>query len=263
MSNHSLPIKLPYGENTMAYCCYDTPKTLVVFIHGFNGSAVETWNDFPVFIQKHPKFRQADVVFYGYESLKLQAGNLKLHFFDFLNAITKPYSNRIPFPARNLPKAFAYDKVIIVAHSLGAVVTRLAFLHAYEKKCKWLNKCKPILYAPAHWGSLIPENFKECFQGVFSIFRGFAVTRYPIIADLTSGSIVLNDLQEKSRKLCESRNLGFLRAHVIWAEREIVVVNNPFCNDYPVDQIKDTVHTSVCKPQSVDDKSFQILVSQL
>ena len=247
MSNHAGPHSISLGENSIGFSSYGLPKNLVVFVHGFNGHAIKTWNTFPELIQEHNSFKESDVIFFGYDSLKTQASNMKLRLFNFIDTAVDP--TRMEYAIqRDIPSGFAYDKIVIVAHSLGAVITRMAMLYAKAKGSPWLNKCKLVFFAPAHFGSRIPENFKECFQGVTSLFQSFAVTKYPIIKDLAEGSQILTQLERNSRTLLDVGNADYLRAYVVWASNDIVVVNSSFCDDYPEEEIEDTTHTSVCKP---------------
>src|SRR5713226_7104842 len=64
---------------------------------------------------------------------------------------------------------FQYGSVVVVAHSLGAVVARQALLDLDEdRNPKWLNKISLVLFAPAHMGAdVVPlgtEFLKESFH---------------------------------------------------------------------------------------------------
>ncbi len=248
MANHYSSVKLSIGEKTIAFCSLLPPKDLVVFIHGFNGDALDTWKDFPEMMTTHPKFQHADIVFWGYDSLKGQAGNLKIKFYNAVDTLSVPVGIG-SYPNRNLPGNFSYNRVLIVAHSLGAVVTRLMLLHAKRKNAGWLDKCKLLFYAPAHWGSRLPENFKECFFGFSVLLEAFAVTKYPIIKDLTEGSSVLTYIKDETGKLLTAGKNDYVKAKVIWAEKDTVVINIPYCEDEAEDEILNTNHNSVCKPR--------------
>ena len=250
MSFHYSPTPLSYGEKTVSFCSFASPKDLMIFIHGFNGDATETWKEFPELLTTHQKFQYTDIAFFGYDSLKGQAGNLRIKFFKAVDALSKPYSIQ-EYPQRDLPVNFTYERIIIVAHSLGAVVTRMMLLYAKQKQVSWLCNCNLIFYAPAHWGSRIPENFKECFFGVSVLLQAFAVTKYPIIKDLTEGSLVLTNLKTDIDKILQTEsNCNFIKAKVVWAERENVVINYSYGQDEPEDEILGTTHTSVCKPRT-------------
>ena len=248
MQNHFPPVRIPHGENSIAYASFTPPEKLVVFVHGFGGSATGTWGDFPSLVTNHDAFELADVIYYGYDSLKTQAMNMRLGLFKLLDEAVVPGS--MPYPKRDLTPGVTYQKIYIVAHSLGAVVARLALIYAHDRGSPWLDKCTMALYAPAHKGSPIPENFKECFSGFSVFFRAFGITNYPIIKDITKGSNLLTNLQTKTESLLQSSQGGFTKAALVrWAEREIVVINDRFCDDSLEEQIEGTTHTSVCKPQ--------------
>ncbi len=246
MANHVGPQTISQG-NSIAFSCYGIPKNLVIFVHGFNGHPVKTWNEFPQLIQQHGAFKDADVIFYGYDSLKTQASNMKLRLFKFIEMAIDP-TKMVYATLRNIPEGFQYNKVVIIAHSLGAVVARLALLYARAKHVSWLKNCQLLFFAPAHFGSRIPDNFRECFQGYASLFQSFTVTKYPIIKDLSEGSTILSQLENNVREILQKENAEYLKAKVVWASNDIVVLNNTFCDDFPEDEIDDTSHTSVCKP---------------
>lgn len=247
MSYHDLPISLSFGEDTKAYCSISLPDDLVLFVHGFNGKSLKTWGDFPDFLFSSQKFRHADLVFYGYDSLKGQTANIGLDFYDTITALSLP--GVLPdFSIRQLPAQHAYKRIILVAHSLGAVITRYMLLDAHRRQAPWLEQVQLFFYAPAHHGSRIPENFKDCLEGMGKILEGLIVTKYPIIKDLTEDSLVLRNIRDQTTALLQAGQAPFVQARVMWARKEVVVINYPYCEDYPENQINDTTHTSVCKP---------------
>lgn len=244
--NHSLFVDIPYGDKSIAFCSYAMPKKLVVFVHGFNGSASGTWGDFSEVIGSHASFEFADVLFYGYDSLRTQANNMKVSLFDMLDSAVQV--NTMPYPDRQLPPDFQYESIYLVAHSLGAVICRLALLHAHAAGRSWVKGCRLALFAPAHFGSAIPENFSECFDGPWKFLRGFAYTRYPILLNLKEGSDLLKELLDTSSKIIAAGDGDFCKAAlVVWAEKENVVISKHFLQDELEVQIPKTSHVTVCK----------------
>jgi len=259
MTNHYLPVDIPHGEKTHAYCSFLKPKRLIVFVHGFNGDSNTTWASFSDLTRAEDKFKDADILFFGYETLKSQANNMCLTLYDLLSDCSNPANAYYP----NRPQAnTAYQEIILICHSLGAVVARLALLYAYDDNAAWLSKCKMLFYAPAHFASRIPENFRECFSGLGgTLFRAFAVTKYPIIKDLTENSELLQKLHKRTKELIDEGKGDFTKASiVVWAENETVVVNERFHKDSLEKQIVNSTHVSVCKPATKDEKAFQYLL---
>ena len=70
---HSPPVFLPEGKSSTAFYSLSGPKRLVVFVHGFSGVSLGTWNNFAAIMQSDSSFADCDLLFYGYDSLKGQA----------------------------------------------------------------------------------------------------------------------------------------------------------------------------------------------
>ncbi len=173
---------------------------------------------------------------------------MRLTLYDMLvDEVTPP--SIVGVSDRRLSKGHQYEKIILVAHSLGAVVVRLMLLYAHDDNATWVNKCRMVLYAPAHHGSRVLDNFKECFLGASVLFKSFGVTKYPILIDLQEESRVLKNLKAETLTLLKSGKGDFAKAvSVVWAANENIVINERFCDDALEKQIAGTTHTSVCKP---------------
>ena len=130
-------------------------RKALLFIHGFNGDAVKTWSDFHELLPERPKFTCHDIVFYGYDGLRAEMNASAAIFRAFLDKLLMATKS---FLADNLPPSaqraddFGYDELVIVAHSLGAVISRRALLDATRNKSEWVARTKLVLYAPAHKG---------------------------------------------------------------------------------------------------------------
>lgn len=85
---------------------------LLVFLHGWNGDPVETWNQFPSLVGSDPRFAGVDILSISYPTY-IWKRNL-----------------RIPQLARWIKKELdtsgmdRYQQAIIVAHSMGGLVAR-------------------------------------------------------------------------------------------------------------------------------------------
>src|SRR5260370_16772791 len=173
----------------------------ILFIHGFNGEAVSTWTEFERFLLREPKCQDRDIVFFGYDGLKTYAEVSAQEFGKFLDRLcADPHSIfRASFPnSVRRDKGFAYGDVLVVAHSLGAVISRRALLNAFDTKKNWLSKIRLVLFAPAHngtravgWISSVLTGFVPQLGGLSALFeRNF---RPP--TDLNKGSVIFITLR--------------------------------------------------------------------
>lgn len=101
----------------------------IVFVHGYGGKSVATWAEFHKLLPQTPGFEHHDLIFYGYDGLNTTTNANASIFFQFLDRLfEQPLS--IINPSLSLaaarPNNFRYKKVILAAHSLGAVTCRWA-----------------------------------------------------------------------------------------------------------------------------------------
>jgi pimeloyl-ACP methyl ester carboxylesterase len=235
-------------------------KKAVLFIHGFSGDAIKTWSDFHELLPESPNSYGRDLLFYGYDGLRADMYATASLFREFMG---KMFNNTAQFVNDNLPLAaqrptdFLYDELIIVAHSLGAVISRRALLDATRMRETWISKIKLVLYAPAHKGASVVDLALETASS-FSFVRLFgALARFrsPLIDQLKPGSPDLMQLVEETEIACAGGANSHLVAHkVVIAQYERIVRNETFANDPPPVAIPDTTHISVCKPR----KNFRL-----
>jgi hypothetical protein len=230
-------------------------------------------------LPESPTIATADIVFYGYDGLYTQANSSGISFFDFLFEFLAAPENLIngTLPSSSKSRlSFQYTNIIIVAHSLGAVVTRRALLHANHKAkteaaLPWLDTIKMVFFAPAHSGAYaagVAQSFLSS-QGWFlgNVLGHFIQYKSPLLTDLTPESPSIKDLIQDTTKAIESRK-GQPKDHliakvVIWAEIDKVVRNANFCDDPPPAQLKGKNHMQVCKPRGPTDPIFQTVLQQI
>ncbi len=240
-------------------------RKAVLFIHGFTGDAIETWSDFHQLLPECPNSRCRDLFFYGYDGLRADMTASAALFRDFLGRL---FSKTARFVNDNLPQDakraadFAYDELVIVAHSLGAVITRRALLDATRLGAGWVTKTKLVLFAPAHKGASVAKLALEVassfrFLGLFGIGARFVS---PLIDQLEPDSPDLKKLLEETEKACQGgANRHLIARKVVIAEYEKIVRNETFADDPPPDTIPDTDHLSVCKPKGGFQKPLEHL----
>lgn len=251
-TNHTIPIAIEkYGSNTQAYFSFIQPRNLIIFIHGFGGDATGTWSDFPKYLISEQEFRFSDIIFYGYNTFKGQAGDHAGEFYDFLKLSNYPLYNSILPKEQNLPER-DYEKIIIIAHSLGAVIARQALLLCHVSHENWVNKVSLALFAPAHNGANIISLATEALPGLFGLIGVFAKFKYPILKDLDPNDKgILESIKNHTSQLQNEGKANYTRAKlVVFAKGDKVVKSFPYLNDIPPKIIPNVSHTGVCKPKS-------------
>lgn len=249
--SHSLPFGLPWGRGSIAYFAQRPANKLVVFIHGFGGSAIKTWRGMDKLLND-PCVANADVIFYGYRSLAAPANNSATLFREFLSnaaELTEPWRNALR--RGGAMGGRGYQDILVIAHSLGAPVSRRALLDATRAGAGWTKHTRTLLFGPAHVGTRLTELASMLRSHPGSLLMDiltFARFRSPVLNDLAEGSDFLKTLAADSRKALKAGTTNPVVAEaVIFGERENVVITKPFCDD-PLSLVwQDEDHCSVCR----------------
>lgn len=249
-TNHTTSISIKHGINTQGFFSYETPKNLIVFVHGFGGDATGTWNNFTTLILFDDHFRQSDIVFYGYDTFKGQAGDHSSQLYHFLNKMEAPLLNNILPSQQQLPER-NYHSILLVAHSLGAVLVRQAQLLAFIANKDWVNKSKLALFAPAHNGAEVIPLAMQALPGLSSLLGIFAKFRYPILNDLSPNDEgILKAIREQTKDLQNQGKADFSKARlVVHAKGDKVIKSFHYLLDEPAEIIENSSHVAVCKPK--------------
>lgn len=241
----------PHAKNASVHWAIKPNGTIVIFVHGFAGGPTSTWPQFPTLLPAAKAAREADILFYSYDSLRTRAYVSAVKLYKFLTILTANpnalIQQSLPGTVARTGTPFAYSRIIIVAHSLGALVSRLALLEAHKNNDAWAANVRLILFAPAHTGADILR------------LAGLALTGLPVA--MPAAQLVLPSLQDLDprssailKRLAKEvsaavKKAPYLRATVvIHAERDPVVSPNPFCTDPTPLFIPGVDHMSVCKP---------------
>lgn len=259
-NNHTASIEIKYGVNSEGYFTYSPCNTLIIFVHGFGGKALSTWSDFPLLVLNDNKFKACDIIYYGYDTFQGQAGDHSAELYAFINEAINPLANKI-LPANQGLNERTYNRILLVAHSLGAVLVRQAQLLAYTAKKAWVSKSELALYAPAHNGAEVVSLAKESLSGVLGLMGLFAKFRFPILTDLDAHDDgILNVIKNKTDEIQREGNGDFSKAKlVVYAKGDKIVKNIPYFEDSPPIVIQNSSHTSVCKPSSAFTKPIDLL----
>ncbi|HVW10189.1 MAG TPA: hypothetical protein VHC90_16495 [Bryobacteraceae bacterium] len=252
---------LPGDERSKVILSRHKPDTLVIFVHGFRGDALETWQQFDQLVITNPRFKNVDFIFFGYESYLSNVLAGASFLYNLLNAVEE--QNRAAIASVSKPEVAGvrceYKRIILVAHSLGAVVCRWAIVRAVEEGKPWRSRLRLLLFAPAHTGSELAHLATTAAGGFawVSLFVQAVKANVPLVRELDPSSRILTELAERVQK---AKNEPCLKAsRVIIAEREVVVSNLPFPGDPCPDALPDTDHISVCKPTAARMKPVQYL----
>lgn len=259
---HSTTIDIHYGTNTEGYFSFEAPDDLLLFVHGFGGRALGTWNNFPTYLFADNHFAKCDIVFYGYDTFKGQAGDHAASLYDFICQVQKPLQAGILPANQQLPER-SYKRIILVAHSLGAVLVRQAQLLAHIAGNSWAQHSVLALFAPAHHGAKVISLAMESLPGLTSLLGVFAKFKYPILNDLDSQEDgILNSIKSQTEQL-QNQGIGdFTKAKlVVYAMGDKVVRSFPYLNDVPPKVIQDQSHISVCKPKDTYIQPLELLRS--
>ena len=243
----------------------DPKRKAVLFIHGFSGDAVNTWSDFHLLMPQSDKCAGYDLFFYGYDGLRadmIASASLFRDFLDRLFANASQTANDNLPPAAQRKADFGYDELVIVGHSLGAVLTRRALLDATKLGLEWTSRIKLLLFAPAHKGASVRKLAMETVSAIpfLKWFAGPAQYLSPLINQLAPDSDELKSLLSETLLACaEGKNTHLIAKIVVLAEYEKVVTNQTFGNDPPGVAIPGASHTSVCKPRAAFLEPFALL----
>lgn len=267
---HTEAVRLDNQKTHEAFLSLLPAKNLLVFIHGFNGKAVLTWNKFPSKLAADASFAETDIIFYGYKSLQRNrnAGNYASDLLIFL----KQEIDAIPAPGniariageKKLTQRNGYEKIILVAHSLGAIVLRKALMNAKADTVPWLEKVQMLLIAPAHLGAKVD---KLIFGVLDIILIGKLLANglsyfYPVLEDLKEKSVLLDDLKDDTRMYLQINQGDFTKAKiVIHSDPDGIVTNGRFESDPQEITVNGSSHTEVCKPNENYNVPFEKLLT--
>ncbi len=267
-----------HGRKTLAHWNTGSASRLIVFVHGFGGKPDTTWPDFPTLLRQKAGPPPFDYVFFGYDGLRKQATNSGKQFLGFLDHFLGDPAALVnaTIPSLEKRKSFTYDRVVIAAHSLGAVVTRRALLdahalHAAGKLMPWLPTVRLVFFAPAHTGAyaagLVTEALTDQPWYLAKLAGYYARFQSPLLADLKEGSQVLRALADDTAKITDHvmPPPHYVRARVLLAGDEIVVNNTRFGVDpvVPPQDVLPSSHTGVCKPRRIDHAALRAVWNEL
>jgi hypothetical protein len=258
---HTVLSPFPLGKSSQASYSLAGAREAVVFLHGYSGAPVKTWIAFPELLSGFQPFEGLDLIFCGYDSVAEHTESCADRFKTILEQLlVRPASPRRP---ASIPRhgTAPYERILIVAHSMGAVVARRALILADEDGLAWTAQVRLVLYAPAHHGARL-ELADSFLSGLLGKIWAIGRFHSPAIDQLRSGSTYLTELAlDVERALSQVPKPSHLVAlKVIHARRETVLVHpeSRFGED-PRSRLIDGTHMTVCKPSSATSPAIEEL----
>ena len=252
-------------KNVQALFATKPDSRAILFIHGYGGDPVKTWSEFHDLLPEQEHFSGVDLLFYGYDSLQAEMIASAALFHEFLDRLfsdgVKVINSSLPSKTKR-PSSFKYTKLLVVAHSLGAVIARRGIADATSARAKWTTKTSLALFAPAHMGAVAVELALEAASGFkfMSLFSSGAQMSSPMTRQLKPDSAELQALRSDVATLTKNRaNPHLIPKMVVLAEFEKIVKNLAFPGDPAPVTIANTSHTSVCKPNRTFLKPLEIV----
>jgi pimeloyl-ACP methyl ester carboxylesterase len=148
---------------------------------------------------------------------------------------------------------FQYKKVVLVAHSMGAIICRQALLRANASRDTWGDLVQLVLFAPAHLGATDIAGFASAVAEVAKakFIVSVAELKWPVLKELQQESDTLKKLSNRTKKAIVGGKAQYLRAKkVVFGELDKVVIVDEFCSDEPYDVFEGKGHRDVCKPKA-------------
>ncbi len=241
------------------YLSHEQPKRLVVFVHGFGGRAVASWMSFPFGPEASAWWDRADLLFVGYNSARDGITGVSHRLLRELERFyPRPPAELVELDGVRVrePMDEPYRELVVAGHSLGGVIVRHALCESADR---WiasgkgtprpaLLEAKVRLFSPASAGFdpsgwLGVARASSTWHALEMVLRRSSAYR-----DLQAGSQVLTALERRTEELVKRTRLQALRAAVVWAQPDDVVVARRYASDLPDDSIDGKNHRSVCKP---------------
>jgi pimeloyl-ACP methyl ester carboxylesterase len=257
-----------YGKNTWALWAVRPADTLVVFIHGYGGKSVETWFQFDWLLPSHsPK---TDIVFYGYEGLLHHIQPSATLFYKFLDgclADPRSFVQGIDLGGER-PRPWSYKRIVLVAHSLGAVVSRQALLFALDDGKAWPSRTRLVLFAPAHVGVdkavRLVLGIRDPLAAAAALSKGLIVAS-SALRDLLNKKTFkrLREETERWLKKAPRKSQCLIARQVVFGAAENIVKQERFCQDPRPTYISGKNHLSICKPSKAFKAPVSIVAKEL
>lgn len=236
-------------------------KTLVVFVHGWSGSAVETWGEF-IRPPSTDWWEKADLIFIDYDSVKQQVASVANVIRRAINDIyPKPFQKMLFFENRPIRDETSkhYDELFLVGHSMGGLVLRRALVDALDE---WKNSGyaenrksaildgKLRLFSPASAG-FFPSGPLAVMQSLpFWLYVEIFLKQGASYRDLQPDSSIIMETRRRTEMYHDDQLKKFITADILWANPENIVKIERYDTDSKNISVNSATHQTVCKPNA-------------
>lgn len=247
------PQRIEHGLGSRAHWAVEPCGRAVVFVHGFGGTAEGTWIDFPSMLRSRTESRGVDLLFFGYEGKRHRTQHSAMRLRSLLIELVE---DPLRLPARaqvHRSSSFEYEFVLLVGHSMGAIVIRQAIIDLFRLPKHWQEKIRIALFAPAHMGADIGPLVFEAVAGVPILAPVPALARmyWKALRDVEGGSQTIEQILDETRRALATGRATNMKARVVVHGGNDSVVNpNTFAEDPPSTFYVHSGHSRVCKPNS-------------
>lgn len=200
-------------------------KNLCVFVHGFGGSPLGTWEDVYLDMLGHNAWMATDAVFFNYDSFRESATSAASKLRQLIESL---------FPVNSVWGG-EYENLILVGHSLGGVVIRrcITFNERSTSPVQGLRDARLRLLSPAiggvrlaGWKALIKE------LPIISTLLSIPLKSTPAFTELQPESRLLGDLARHTERFADQLpGQACFRANIAWAVDENVVLETEYFFD--------------------------------
>jgi pimeloyl-ACP methyl ester carboxylesterase len=272
VSSDHWPMPLSHRIFKYAQFAVVPAKRLIVFVHGYRGSARHTWGEFATNPPSDKWWRESDLIFAEYNWYSSSVPSLA---DDLLRAIEEHFptvpggwsTHKGSGPRRN--SVAKYSELVLVGHSLGGLVIRYAIATAIQKANPTLKsgiapvehpilKATVRLFSPAISGTRIGEKGERTDVPVLASLLHMALAPSVAYKDLKRGSPSVAFARDVTVRLAPS-TAGPLLASILWASPDRVVFDTPYITDLVVNHWRDRTHSSVCKPGNDYPVPYQLV----
>ena len=252
----------PYPDGWVLYLTTETPSRLVVFVHGFRGGGVTTWQDFPDGGRVTDWWRSCDLLFVSYDSMRDSVTGVAARLRRVLPRFYPESPNDVAAIGQSTGDAGrTYRELYLVGHSLGGVIARRCLCDVAQE---WIEqggsaRARPPLldarlrlFSPASAGMRL-AGWTGCVEATsVRLAVNMYLRRASTFTDLQPASPLLETTRRRTERLAEAdpERLGALRASIVWANPDNVVLQERYETDWVDHAQDDTTHGSVCKPSS-------------
>lgn len=215
-----------------------TSDAAVVFIHGFYGNLTDVWKVMRRELDKVHPFDAIDfhVVSYASSSTPESLGY-------FLSGFLEQLWKKLNGPRR----------VILVSHSLGSVLSRLAILEGIHRGSPWTACCRQVYLAPAHLGTRVSALVHALHDNALMpdplrLMHIMFEHRHPAYECLKQDSPFLRDLKTNVEHFAYCP--GVVANITMFGQREYVVYRGTFGPDPRPKHIPRRTHSSILRVSS-------------